>query len=214
MKSSGHASVDTCAHTRAHDGGDASAHSTTSTGDVLGALAEVDLVEALNAFHTMRELGVLTNATTYDTLITACVEGHQLEQAIEVYHVMLQHEIDPGEATCNAVVRAFAHEDLLEQALALFQTMLQQDVVPDAKARDTLLRGLLRTFMYEQALQVYRELRLRGLTPEPDLAAWCEALGGSAHARRTVRQCKFHARGSCKYGKLCNFAHSSREPAS
>ena len=77
----------------------------------------------MEAFHHMKQKGVVPNVITYNALISACEKGKQPEQAMEVFKAMQQQGVVPDVITYSALISACEKSKQPEQAMEVFKAL-------------------------------------------------------------------------------------------
>ena len=68
--------------------------------------------------------GVVSDAITYSTVISACEKGKQPERALLVSAVMVQQDVVPNTITYNALISACVKDMQPEQAVKVLEALM------------------------------------------------------------------------------------------
>ena len=74
-------------------------------------------------FSFSKRQGLVPDVFTYNTLISACRNGNQLERALEIFQEMKQQGVLPDVITYSTLISAYDKVNQLKQAFELFEAM-------------------------------------------------------------------------------------------
>lgn len=105
------------------------------------------VMEALNLFSVMIDLGLKPNHITFLAVLQACSHAGFLEQGWECFNVMKKYNVSPGLDHYSCMVDLLARRGKLKEALELVKNMV---VIPDAAIWGALL----------SACKIYRNVEI------------------------------------------------------
>ncbi|MQL99847.1 hypothetical protein Taro_032584 [Colocasia esculenta] len=133
---------------------------------ILGVAAElcaVDFVEQL--FEEMPAYGVLPDACSFRTALTACCRAGRLTKVERLLKEMLEMGFPMDNVTCTVVVDVFCKMGCSGRVVAIFGNVSGGGLAPNVINYSALINGLCKRGSVKQAFQVLEEMVRRGLKP-------------------------------------------------
>ncbi|GLJ37754.1 hypothetical protein SUGI_0767210 [Cryptomeria japonica] len=119
---------------------------------------------AWDLLREVRREGKMTNAASFNVLISAYGKVGMVEKAIESFVVMEEEfSCRPDIFTWNTMLDILVNDQMIEIAWALYHRMLTTDCSPDTTTLNILIRCLCKAGKTQEALELYDEMTARGI---------------------------------------------------
>lgn len=110
---------------------------------------------AIDAYHEMRQNGLLPGDDTMQAIIAVCTKEGKWNFALGVFQEMLKRGLKPNLVTCNALINCLGKSGKLNQAFEVFDIMKSLGGLPDAYTFNALLNTLYNAGSHGDVLHLF-----------------------------------------------------------
>ncbi|PNT73008.1 hypothetical protein BRADI_2g52016v3 [Brachypodium distachyon] len=125
---------------------------------------------------------VVPSVYSYNILIRALCQKHDLSAALNVITLMEKCGVLPDNISFNTLLNGFYQNGRMDDAEAVWEMMKGWNLEPDTKSYNAKLRGLVAEGRIEDAVAVVERMEKEG--PKPDTVSYNELIRGYCSAGR------------------------------